>query len=183
MKTRTLLFIGIGLGLLFLSSKQSRNLIMKTYQTITNFGLDLIKRLESFKSEIYLDQAGKWTIGYGHLIIPGEKYYPYGEIRKISHDEGLELLKKDTKFAQDVVNSYVKVPLNEKQFNALVSFVFNVGGTAFANSTMLKKLNAGNYSDAANEFDKWNIVTNGGVKTISSGLVARRETEKNLFNA
>jgi len=184
MNKNNLIIIGLLSLIAFLTgTKTGKRIIMKTYQTISNLGIDLIKRLENFEATVYLDQAGKWTIGYGHLIRPGEKFYPYGEVKKISHDEGLALLKTDTEFAQNTINSYVKVPLSETQFNALVSFVFNVGGTAFANSTLLKKLNAGDYVAAANELDRWNIVTKDGQKIVSNGLIARREMEKSLFNA
>lgn len=138
-------------------------------------GLAHIKGWEGFKSSVYLDQAGKPTIGYGHLI------KPYESFTTITEAKASALLAKDVSSAEAAVNRGVKVPINQNQFDALVSFAFNVGNSAFANSTMLKRINAGQYTEAANEFGRWVFITVGGKKVISNGLVNRRTADYNLF--
>jgi lysozyme len=77
----------------------------------------------------------------------------------------------------------VTVDVSQGQFDALVSFVYNVGAGAFENSTLLEKLNAGDYRGAFDEFERWNKVTVNGEKIVSSGLVKRRRREQELFLA
>lgn len=138
---------------------------------------ELIKRFEGLRLRVYQDSAGKWTIGYGHLVQPGERFYPYGTVIDITSDEADALLAQDMADAELEVSTVVRVPLSPNQHDALVSFVFNVGGGAFADSTLLRKLNSGDYSGAASEFDKW-VHANGAV---DPGLVSRRSQEKTLF--
>lgn len=137
---------------------------------ISKNGIDLIKNWEGCRVIAYLCPANVWTIGYGHTKTarPG---------MMISHTEADRLLLEDLKRFEEAVRRLVTVPLNQNQFDALVSFVFNVGEGAFKGSTLLKLLNAGNYSDAANQFGKW--VYAG--KKVLPGLVARREAEYQLF--
>ena len=113
-----------------------------------------------------------WTIGWGHTkgVKPGQK---------ITIEQAQIFFDEDTKDAVNAVNQGVKVPINQNQFDALVSFTFNCGVGAFSNSSLLRHLNAKNYTAAANEFAKWN--KSGGV--ISNGLIARRATEAKLFKA
>lgn len=142
----------------------------------------LIARLEGYRSEVYLDQVGKPTIGYGHLIKPGEPWQPYGTRTDITLDEANALLEADTAIARSAVDRFVTVPLTQGQKDALISFVFNVGEGAFSTSTLLKLLNAGNYDAAANEFGRWNMGTlPNGEKVVIAGLVNRRAHEKDLF--
>jgi lysozyme len=143
---------------------------------INQAGLDLIKVSEGWMSCYYVDVAGYPTIGYGHLIKSGEPYYP-GTC--ISKEEGEKLLLQDIKFAEDCVNKYVTVPLNDNQFSALVDFVYNLGCGAFQSSTLLKKLNAGDYDSVCSELMRW---VNAGGKQ-QPGLVTRRQRECDLFNA
>jgi lysozyme len=140
-------------------------------------GVALLKQAEGLRLEPYKDQGGKLTIGYGHLIRPGESF------GKISQLQAEQLLISDLAVAEHAVNSLVRVSITQNQFDALVSFVFNVGSGNFGSSTLLKELNAGNYNDAANQLTQWNKVTVGGVKVSSAGLSARRAAEKNLFLA
>ena len=132
--------------------------------------VSLIKEFEDLYLEAYLCPAGKWTIGYGHTKTakPG---------MKITERGAEELLQHDLAWCEDAVRKNVKVPLTQNQFDALVSFVFNVGEGAFRKSTLLKKLNAGDYEGAANEMPRWK---RGGGKVLR-GLVRRREAEKKLF--
>lgn len=139
---------------------------MKTSET----GLNLIKKFEGFRAEAYKCPAGVWTIGYGHTN---------GVKKGMVIDE----LKAETFLMIDVqkfeyaINTSVKVKLNQNQFDALVSFVYNVGTGAFKKSTMLKFLNAGHFPLAAGQFDRWN--KSKGV--VYQGLVNRRKAEKELF--
>jgi lysozyme len=137
---------------------------------ISQNGIDLIKRWEGCRTNAYLCPANVWTIGYGHTKTakPG---------MMISHSQADVLLLEDLKRFEEAVRRLVTVPLNQNQFDALVSFTFNVGIGAFEKSTLLKLLNTGNYSNAATQFIKW--VRAG--KQVLPGLVARREDEYQLF--
>ena len=134
----------------------------------------LIQNAEGYSSKAYLCPAGKWTIGWGHTkgVKPGDV---------CSKELALIYLQEDLKEAARVVSQYVKVPLNQNQFDALVSFCFNVRPSLFKTSTLLKKLNKGDYVGAANEFPRWN---KGRVKeklVVLNGLVTRRKAERSLF--
>jgi lysozyme len=100
----------------------------------------------------------------------------------IIQDVADRLLQRDTKQVALFVHSVVRQPLNQNQFDALCSFVFNVGQGQFTESTLRKKLNGGDYAGASAEFARWIYGTVNGEKTVLPGLVARRETEQALFN-
>lgn len=140
---------------------------------INDRGMELIKRFEGVELEPYADAGGKLTIGYGHLIKPGEFFTNISEAR--AHD----LLREDVRVAEAYVKRYVKVSLNENQFAALVSLVYNIGPGNFRQSTLLSLLNEGKGDKAAAEFKRWNKVGNRKLR----GLVERREAEKNLFQS
>jgi lysozyme len=140
---------------------------------------NLIKKFEGLSLTPYQDAAGYWTIGYGHKILDTDPYAPYGPITEITQDQANALLDQDTAAADSAITAAVIVPLTKNQHDALESFVFNVGPTAFDNSTLLALLNSGDYAGAAAEFDKW--IHAGGV--VNSDLVARRAEEKQLFLA
>lgn len=112
-------------------------------------GLALIKEFESFVSFPYTCPAGKLTIGYGHVVLQDE------EFTKITPEEGEKLLINDCAIAENCINKLVKVELNQNQFDALVSFVFNVGRENFFASTLLKQLNKKDYNEAAEQFTRW----------------------------
>ena len=137
---------------------------------ISEKGLDLIKRFESFQPKPYICPAGKNTIGYGHVIGSGEKF------TVIDEKKALEILAFDCKVAEYAINT-IESKLNQNQFDALVCFAFNIGNRAFLTSTMRKLIFTGHIDAAANEFDKW---VHGGGKVLK-GLVLRREAEKELF--
>lgn len=136
-------------------------------------GLILIKSFEGFRGRAYKCPAGVWTIGYGHTG-PEVKS---GSV--ITEWQGGELLKKDVARFEKAIDNVVKVPLNQNQFDALVSFVFNIGEGAFGKSTLLKLLNAKDYTGAAAQFPRWN---KGGGKVLP-GLVNRRAAERKLFDS
>ena len=135
--------------------------------------IQLIKEFEGFEPLPYADAVGKLTVGYGHLIRPGEVFPSNG----MTEAEATELLCKDLLDCEACVDSFVDAPLDQNQFDALCSFVFNLGCQRLKTSTLLKKLNAENYKGAAAEFDKW---VNAGGKKLK-GLVRRRAAERKLF--
>ena len=141
---------------------------MKTSQQ----GIDLIKKFEGFSVTPYKDIAGLLTIGYGHLILPGEHF------GAISSVEAVALLARDiAEKAEYFVNKFVTVPLTQNEFDALVSFTFNVGGANFQKSTLLKVLNAGKKEAVKGELLKWDFA--GGHK--SDAILQRRLKEAALF--
>lgn len=131
---------------------------------------DLTEAQEGIKLKAYLDSVGVPTIGFGHT-----KGVKMGDVCTLAQAQ--EYLKEDLKSAVNDVNRLVQVKLTQNQFDACVDFVFNLGGTNFAKSTLLKYINEGNFVAAANEFPKWNKA--GGV--VLAGLVKRRQAEKELF--
>lgn len=140
---------------------------------ISDRGLELVKEFEGFASRVYDDVGGKPTIGYGHLIRSGESF------GVLSESEATELLCRDMEAAEAVVNDAVEVPLTSGQFSALCSLTFNIGSAAFLRSTLLRKLNAGDYVGALAEFPKWSKV---GSKQVP-GLLRRRVAEQVLFQS
>ncbi|WP_204141532.1 lysozyme [Halomicronema sp. CCY15110] len=142
---------------------------------INDAGLEIIKHFEGRRLQAYQDSVGIWTIGYGHTSAAGDPQVRAGMV--ISEQEAEDILKQDLELFEAGVRDRVNVALNSDQFSALVSFSFNVGLGAFGNSTLLRKLNAGDYPGAANEFTRW--VKAGG--TTLPGLVRRRDAEKALF--
>lgn len=135
-------------------------------------GLALIKRFEGFSALEYTCVAGKRTIGYGHCLSPDENY-PAG----VTEEQAEELLRDDVADAEDAVIRLVEVPLTPNQFDALVSFVFNVGSENFRRSTLLRRLNDGDYDGVAKEFGKWIYANEKPV----AGLMQRRKAEAELF--
>lgn len=133
-------------------------------------GLALIKRHEGFRPTAYKCPGGVWTIGYGHTRNVSE-----GDTTTLA--QANDWLAEDIQSAEKAVLRYVTVPLTQNQFDALVSFTFNLGAGALAESTLLRKLNDGGYDVAANEFPRW-VKAKGRVQ---AGLVARRAEERELF--
>jgi lysozyme len=138
---------------------------------MTEEGLMIVKNSEGLKLNSYRCPSGKLTIGYGHTGLKARK-------RKISKVEAEELLRGDLRKYEQVVRRRVKVKINNEQFSALVSFTFNVGEGAFSRSSLLRKLNEGDYCGAAREFTRW---VRGNNRRILGGLVKRRSLEQDLF--
>ena len=138
--------------------------------TISDEGLDLIKQFEGCELTSYVCPSGVYTIGYGHTgdVLPGQT---------ITQAEADKLLKDDVKRFEVGVNNYTNVPLNQSQYDALVSFTFNVGLGAYRDSTLLRLLNGADYEGAAGQFSRWVNGSNGPLP----GLVRRREAEEKLF--
>jgi len=134
-------------------------------------GLAIIKQHEGLRLTAYYCPAGVLTIGYGHTgsdVTPG---------RRIDEATAEALLIGDVARFEQVVRESVKVPLNENQFSALVSFVYNIGPGAFQKSSLLRFLNLGEYTVAANQFGNWVFAG----KRRLAGLEKRRAAEKALF--
>lgn len=145
-------------------------------------GQRLIKDFEGLELEAYPDPGtggAPWTIGYGHTgpeVKPGLTW---------TKDQAEQTLRSDLEPFERDVTQLVTVPINQNQFDALVSFCFNVGSDidsddiaeGLGDSTLLKKLNAGDYQGAADEFPKWNRA--GG--KVMAGLTKRRNAERDLF--
>lgn len=137
---------------------------------ISETGIQLIKKFEGCSLKAYKCPAGIWTIGYGHTL--GVK-----EGQTITKEQAEIFLKQDIRSFELTVNNLVNVPLNQGQFDALVSFCYNLGSGNLKNSTLLKLLNKKDYIGAAEQFDRW--VYASGKKL--PGLVKRRTAEKELF--
>ena len=139
--------------------------------TYSTRGLALTEQFEGCCLTAYQDQVGVWTIGYGHTgpdVKPG---------MAITSEQAQALLAQDVKSAAACVNNVVSVQLTQEEFDALVDFVFNLGGRAFSGSTMLRDLNARDFTGAAAQFELWDRA--GGA--VVAGLLRRRQAEAELF--
>ena len=145
---------------------------------LSKTGLDLIKRFESFRAAPYLCSAGVPTIGYGTTIYPNGIKVKLSD-QKITQQLAETFLQHHVNAIEKDVSKLVKVTLTQNQFDALVSFAYNVGIGAFGDSTLLKLLNAGDIDNASKQFERWNKA--GG--KVSNGLTRRRNAEKALFLA
>ena len=143
---------------------------------ISAMGLELIKEFEGFSANAYLCPAKIPTIGYGNTFYANGTKVKLGE--QISKTDALELLEKvvNKDFA-DKIFPLIKVKVSQNQFDAMVSLAYNIGVGNFSKSTLLKKVNSGDFDGASNEFLKWN---KSGSKELL-GLTRRREREKDLF--
>jgi lysozyme len=145
-------------------------------------GEEFIVEFEGFSSKLYNDQAGHCTIGVGHLVHLGNCNTHEGGLENgITKTQAIKLMRGDAKSKVDAVDANVKVPLTQAQFDALVSFTFNVGEHNFETSTLLKKLNAGELDAVPTELKRWNKITVNGKKVASKGLTRRRAREGKLF--
>ncbi len=139
---------------------------------ISSKGIELIKRWEGWRAKAYLCSAGVWTIGWGHTATARRGM-------TITKQQGDSLFKKDIQVYVNAVNRLVKVPLNQNQFDALVSFCYNLGAGALSTSSLLRTLNQRKYELTATWFNRY--VYGGGKKL--PGLVKRRQAERKLFES
>lgn len=163
-----------------------------------------ITQFESERLSAYLCPANKLTIGIGHVLLPrdgqlfgvsgkrllevmghcqGMRKVPaeYKSLLRITSDISDKLFYEDVRIAGEFLLSVTPVPLNQYQFEALVSFIFNVGQRQYAASTLKKLVGEGRFKEAADEFGRWVYGTVDGKKTKLAGLVRRREAERALF--
>ncbi|MFH2557768.1 lysozyme [Klebsiella aerogenes] len=138
-------------------------------------GIALIKQFEGCKLTAYQDSVGVWTIGYGWTQPVDGK--PIRAGMTIKQETAERLLKTGLVSYESDVSRLVKVSLTQGQFDALVSFTYNLGARSLSTSTLMRKLNAGDYAGAADEFLRWNKA--GG--KVLNGLTRRREAERALF--
>ena len=149
-------------------------------------GLDLLKQWEGFKLQVYKDSAGLPTVGVGHLLTKSELTsgkitiggVPVEYATGLTNQQVTDLLGQDVTPAANAVNNGVKVPLNQNQFDALVSFTFNVGVGAFTASTLLKVLNQQQYEQVPTQLLRWTRAAG----QVVQGLVNRRQNEIKLWN-
>jgi lysozyme len=133
--------------------------------------LSLIEDFEGKKHTAYKDSRGLWTIGVGHLIKPSEQYLLHTTLSDQQIDD---MLRSDLAWCDAAVASSIRVPLSQNQYDALYSLCFNIGETNFKQSTVVKRINAGDMDGAANAFLMWNK---------PAVLTARRNKERALFLA
>ena len=146
-----------------------------TGMTTSNVGIDLISSFESTRLKAYDDGVGVWTIGTGTTVYPNGVKVKKGDTCTL--EQAKTYFKHDLVKFEKTVNGSVTVPLNQNQFDALVSLTYNIGSGAFKSSTLLKLLNKGDYQGAADQFLAWKKA--GG--KVLPGLVRRREAERTLF--
>lgn len=143
-------------------------------------GRDLIAAFEGIVLKAYPDPGtgGKpWTIGIGHTSSAGAPVVTKG--MTITRAQAFEILGRDLEIFEASVRKYVKVPVSQQQFDAMVSLCFNIGGMAFAKSSIVRHINASRYLEAAASFDLWNKAAS----RVMAGLVRRRAAERTLFEA
>jgi lysozyme len=159
--------------------EQMTNTISNTVTSPTSASdalLTMLAGIEGFAAVPYPDHRG-YSIGYGHLIKPGETY------TTIDPAGAWSLLRADVGWAERAVSAAVSAPLTQTQFDALVSLAFNIGAGAFKQSTLVRLLNAGDYPGAADQFARWNKSADGaGILHVDPGLQTRRNTEAMLFS-
>lgn len=141
---------------------------------ISEQGVRLIKKFEGLRLTAYKCPTGYWTIGWGHT-------YGVKSGQKITKEQAEVYLKQDLVVAEDAVDKLVSTPLNQGMYDALVSFVFNLGAVRFKNSTLLRRLNQGAYDLVPDEFLRWVYGTVDGKTQKLPGLVERRTAEKEMF--
>ncbi|WP_227061841.1 lysozyme [Acinetobacter pittii] len=144
-------------------------------KTTSNVGVDLITSFEDTRTKAYDDGVGIWTIGIGTTVYPNSVKVKQGDTCTL--EQAKTYFKHDLAKFEKTVNESVTSPLNQNQFDALVSLTYNIGSGAFRGSTLLKLLNKGDYKGAADQFLVWNKA--GG--KVMKGLVRRREAERALF--
>jgi lysozyme len=142
---------------------------------ISEKGYALIRDMEGFRGEAYLDTGGVWTIGFGTIKYPDGSRVRKGDV--CTRGQAEVWLKNDSAWVDACLDRSIKTKISQNQFDALASFVYNIGETAFNKSTMLILINQKNFKDASNQFDRW-VFDNG--KRIQ-GLVNRRDKEKAMY--
>lgn len=168
-----------------INHKEDEDIYPNKFKVVSGEFLVFLLALEGKRNKPYKDVAGLWTIGIGHLIKREELFtgkiningVPVEYKNGLTDDQVFDLLKQDLVQYEDSVRTNVKIPLKQHQYEALVSFTFNVGRSAFERSTMLKQLNYGEVDLIPAQFMRW--VYAGGKKW--KGLVNRRNKELELF--
>ena len=173
--SQQLLILGVvGAGIAWMISQMvggnSSDLVPGPW-VLSDNGLDNIQQNEGLRLTVYKDVAGNATIGYGHLLQPGENY------TNITENQATALLQSDVAPVVAAINNMVAVPLSQAMFDSLVDFAFNEGIGAFTSSTLLADLNQGDYQSVALQFAQWDLA--GG--QVIPALQARRAQEAEPF--
>ena len=142
---------------------------------VTDAGKQIIKDSEGLRLTAYLCPAGKWTIGWGHT---GPDVYSGLTIDMPTAEN---LLTRDLASSEAAVTRLVTVPINDNQYSALVSFVYNFGTNALAISTLLRMINSRDFKGASGQFALWNKAHVNGEFVVLNGLITRRKRERDLF--
>jgi len=148
---------------------------------LSNHGLLLLKESEALRLKAYQDSVKKWTIGYGTTVYPDGSQVQPGDV--CTKEAAEYWLIHDVAWAEKAVSDMVQVEITQKMFDALCALVYNIGGTAFHKSSLLRQLNQSNFAQASIEFDKWVKGRINGVLETIPGLVNRRNREQALFDA
>jgi len=146
---------------------------------------DYLKSKEAFRQYPYQDEAEHWTIGYGHKLLPAEIKI----LTKVNTREAEEIMRRDVAPIAKVIEAYTQnIALNQNQFDALVSLVYNIGARSFKQSKIRRLLTDGLWGNSAErceliarEIHRWNKITISGVQRVSNGLVRRRLEESEWF--
>ncbi len=160
-----------------LDTVSPKNLIASNLSPVPE-AVDLVKNFEGFRSSAYIDTSGLPVIGYGQTRVNG-KTVRLGQY--ITQAQANIALEQELYHLQQLVLAHVKVDLNPYQLGALTSLVYNAGTRVITDSTLIKKLNAGDYVGAAKEFPRWNKANQGGSLVVFPGLTRRRLAEQQLF--
>jgi lysozyme len=147
---------------------------MRPRHSVSRSAVELIKAFEGFRANAARLDDGRWTIGYGHTLTAREG-------AEVAEPDAEALLLYDLINASHAVNEYVFTPLTQNQFDALVSFVFNIGVRAFRGSPTLRRLNEGRHLEAAMAMELWRKADLDGERIVIDALVRRRAAEKALF--
>ena len=147
---------------------------MRARQKVSRAGVELIKSFEGLRQNAARLPDGRWTIGYGHTFSAREN-------ARVTQEDADALLRFDLLPIVDSLNNMVLVPLNQNQFDALVSFSFNIGIENFGSSSVLKRINEGRMTEAALAMDAWRSAEFNGQTYVLAPLIRRRASEKNLF--
>lgn len=149
------------------------------YMNVSLEGMQLIAGFEGYRSTAYLDSAGIWTIGFGTIKYPNGVRVKKGDT--CTREQALMWKKHDIAYFEKKVNDIITVPLKQGQFDALVSFVYNIGETAFANGRVDDFINAGKTEEALKVWASYNKARVRGVLTPIAGLTNRRNAEIAYF--
>lgn len=141
---------------------------------ISQAGLNHLKQWEGLRLQVYDDGAGYDTIGYGHLVLPGEDFSG-----GITQQQAEDLLRNDVRIAENAVNNTIRVPLKQNQFDALVSYAFNIGTGAFSRGNLAKLINAGAPERQIRDWWTTRYVTANGI--FMRGLQRRRQSEADMY--
>jgi lysozyme len=141
---------------------------------VTQEGLELIRQFEGFRAAPYRDPVGILTVGYGHVVQPGESF------ALVSEQQATDLMLADIERKKGWIAYYIHRLLNDNQYSAIMSLVYNLGVTPLT-KTLGQMVNAGEFEEAANEFPRWVYGRVNGQEEILPGLVKRRAAERDLF--